>query len=122
LFAFPSPSNSGFHQGGLVEGSATAAIGVVRLLDRRVRQKMNIPSRIARDTMGIVTPMAIFAPVEGLCSGGSVGNIVVELVLDVVARLLGVDAGATVLLAVVENDKVGVKSFKIAVSVLCHRT
>lgn len=83
---------------------------------------MNSPSIIARNTIGIVTPMAIFAPVERLDSGGSVCDTVVELVLDIVGELLVVDTGATVLLAVVENERVGVKSFKIAVSVLCHRT
>lgn len=118
----PPASNSGFHQGAPVEGSETVAIGAVRLLDRRFCQKIKRPSSIAKTIMGIVTPIAILAPVVRELGCDGVGDAVIEPVFDAVVALLGLDAGDTVLLVVVGNDKVGVKSFKISVSVLCHRT
>lgn len=83
---------------------------------------MKKPSNIARKTTGIVTPIAIFAPVVKELGCDGVDDGVNELVFDGVVALLGLDAGDAVLVAVVGNDKVGVKSFKISVSVLCHRT
>jgi hypothetical protein len=79
-------------------------------------------SRSAQKTMGIVTPIATFAPVLRELDGGGVGDAVMELVFDAVVAPPGLDAGDAVLLTVVGNDKVGVRSFKISVSVLCHRT
>jgi hypothetical protein len=96
------------------------ATGATAFWDRRFHQKMKSPSRIAKATMGIVTPIAIFAPVERPGDGG-VGEVV-ELVLDAVAGLLGDVAGDKVRVDVVGKDRVGVKSSKISVSVLCHRT
>jgi hypothetical protein len=140
LFAVPSASNSGFRQGARVGGSLIVAIGAIGLLDRRFRQKMKKPSRIARKTMGIVIPIAIFAPVLSELGYDGVGDAVTELVFDavvallgldaantelvfdVVVALLGLDAADTVLLAAAGNDKVGVKSFQISVSVICYRT
>jgi hypothetical protein len=122
LIAVPSASNSGLRQGARVDGSIVVAIGAVGLLDRRFRQKMKKPSRIARKRMGIVTPITIFAPVLRELGCDGVGDAVTELVFDAVVARLGLDAGDTVLLAAAGNDKVGVKSSKISVSVLCHRT
>jgi hypothetical protein len=83
---------------------------------------MKSPSGIAKKTMDVATPIAIFAPVERFGCGVDVSDVIVELVLDAVLALLGADAGGTLLLATAESDKVGVKRFKIALSVLCHRT
>jgi hypothetical protein len=83
---------------------------------------MKKPSRIARKRMGIETPIAIFAPVLRELGCDGVGDAATELVFDAVVARPGLDAGDTVLLAAAGNVKVGVKSFKISVSVLCHRT
>jgi hypothetical protein len=45
-----------------------------------------------------------------------------DFVLDAEAGWVGIDDGDRVLVAVVEDYKVGVRSFQTAVSVLCHRT
>ena len=122
MLAVPSASNSGFHQGARVDGSVIVAIGAVRLLDRRFRQKMKDPSRSAKKTIGIVTPIAIFALIVRELGCDGVGDMGIEPVLDAVVALLGLDVGDTVLLADNGNDRVGVRRLNISVSVLCHRT
>lgn len=54
--------------------------------------------------MGIVTPIAIFAPIVRELGCDRVGDTVIELVLDAVVALLRLDAGDTVLLAEDGND------------------
>ena len=81
---------------------------------------MRNPARIATATIGVATPIAIFAPVERL--GDEDGSEVVELVLIIVAELVENIARDKTLVNAVRKDRVGVKSFNIWVSVLCHRT
>jgi hypothetical protein len=80
------------------------AIGAVRLFDRRFCQKRKNPSKSAKKTIGIVTPIAIFAPIVRELGCDGVGDAVIELVLDAVVALLRLDAGDTVLLADDGND------------------
>jgi hypothetical protein len=93
-------------------------VGATRFWDRCFRQKTNSPRRIAKNTIGTVTPIAIFAPVDR----SGVDKVVIRPVLDFVGGLLEEDAGANVLVNVAGKDRVGVKIFKMAVSVLCQRT
>jgi hypothetical protein len=44
-----------------------------RLLNRRCRQKTNSPSRIAKNKIGILNSIVIFAPAERSSDGGGVG-------------------------------------------------
>lgn len=79
-------------------------------------------SRSAQKTIGIMTPIAIFAPVVRELGCDGVGDRVTELVFEAVVALPRPDAVDAVLVVGVGNDRVGVKSDKISVSELCQRT